>query len=451
MPDQEYRIGNEILRFPEGTPQAEIDAALAEYTKPPVPPPPVAGRGTQYDPRNVGPNLRAQREGAIENLPTLASIAAALATGGASLPIQAATVGGLAAAGQGAKDVLQGRDVDPASAAWEGAKEAALQFGGGKLAQGVAAAGPYLQKAGVNLLTRIAKPTTTLLRNVGREWGEYLPERAANLSKAFLERGLRITKPAVVGGQIEAAEEKLAEQIAGSTARGSTQPSVEALEAARNSARYQSLPEADKAAFDATLAEYRRNPLLSKVTRSQTTVPTGLVDPQGNPILTTKITRTGRDLLPTVTVQKLQKVKQGTYRSLGEKAWGELGSASREGQKQIARGQAQAIEAAEPKVAPVNTEIGRLIDLRDYAEEVAKRTGNVNPISLGAQVALATKSPVGAAALFERPAFGEPLARSLYRAGGALPTTVMNPAQLYRLMLLAQMQQDDEQQTPPQP
>jgi len=448
MPDREIRVplpsgGYKIVRFPEGTPDADIEMALSEgYTPPPTP-----GRGSGYSPANVGPNLASLKKGVIENAPTIAATGAALASDGLSLPIQAAIVGGSATGGQGLKDWLQKGIVDPTSAAWEGTKQAAMQYGGGKLAEGVVAAGPYLKDAGANLLTRIAKPTTTLLKNVGDEWGAFLPERAARMSREFLERGLPITKPAAVSAEIDVAEDALEKQIAGSTARGKTQPSVDFLEQAKDKAKYQSLPESDQAALASTLEEYERNPLLSKATRSKVSIPTGFVDQHGNPILTTKIERTGRKLLPTVTVQKLQKVKQGTYRSLGDKAYGEIGSASREGQKQLARGQARAIEAAEPKVAPLNKEIGKLIDLRDYAEEAGKRLGNVNPVGVTAQIALATKSPGMIPALFERPLLGEPLARSLYGVGKRIPTDVMNPAQLYRLMLLAQMQGDEE---PPQ-
>ena len=454
------------VTFDAGTPPEEIERRMALLKqsdpasfqapapppppKPAEPPRPAAGRGSGYNAANAGPNLKAFKEGSIENAPAIGAGIAGLFTGGLSLPVQAAVVGGTAMGGQGLKDWMQKGVVDPTSAAWEGGKEALWQYGGGKVAKGVASLGPKLKDAGTSLLTRIAKPTNTLLENAGEEWGKFLPDRAKSMAQAFLDRGLRITKPQVVAGQIDAAEDALSRKIAGSTKRAETQPAIDALQDAQQKRKYTSLPEKGQAAFEKAEAEFRRNPLISKDVRSQVTrarpSPTSKYGP---PVTNTQIEKTGRDLLPTVTVQKMQKVKQGTYRDLGDAAYGELGSADREAAKQLARGQARAIEAAEPSVKPINEEIGKLIDLRDYAEEAGKRIGNTNPVSLGAQIAVGTKSPGAAAALFERPMFGEPLARGLYGAGGWIPKDVMNPAQFYRLAMLAQMAEDDKQQNPP--
>ena len=92
MPDQEYRIGNEILRFPEGTPQAEIDAALAEYTKAAAAPP-IANEGntlTNFMKRVLVPQVSLDET--VEMIPTATG-----AMGGAAGGVLGGFAGGIGA------------------------------------------------------------------------------------------------------------------------------------------------------------------------------------------------------------------------------------------------------------------------------------------------------------------------------------------------------------------
>lgn len=83
-----------------------------------------------------------------------------------------------------------------------------------------------------------------------------------------------------------------------------------------------------------------------------------------------------------LSVQDAQKIKQGTYRVLGDKAYGELGSATLEAQKAIARGLKDEIAAAVPKVGGLNKLESELINaVRLTARRVATE-GNKNPVGL---------------------------------------------------------------------
>lgn len=116
-----------------------------------------------------------------------------------------------------------------------------------------------------------------------------------------------------------------------------------------------------------------------------------------------------------IPVQLAQELKQGTYRALGERAYGELGSASQEAQKQLARGLKEEVAKKVPTVAEKNRLESELLNVITVAERRALIDGNKNPAGLG----LLAKDPeMLAAFLADRsPWFKKNLAQMMYRGG----------------------------------
>lgn len=124
---------------------------------------------------------------------------------------------------------------------------------------------------------------------------------------------------------------------------------------------------------------------------------------------------------PAMTAEKAQALKTGTYRIL-EGKFGEVGSASTEAQKALARGLKEELSAAIPGIAEANAKEGALINARDIAFRAANRQGNKDLAGL----ALLAKDPMaGIGFLADRSALLKSLlARTLYANSGTVPTTM---------------------------
>ena len=91
-----------------------------------------------------------------------------------------------------------------------------------------------------------------------------------------------------------------------------------------------------------------------------------------------------------------QRIKQGTYRAIGEKNFGELGGAATEAQKAMARGLKEELANQYPELKDLNARDSRLIDLQDALERAVVRSANREPLGLGGPVAgAATKAITG--------------------------------------------------------
>jgi hypothetical protein len=82
-----------------------------------------------------------------------------------------------------------------------------------------------------------------------------------------------------------------------------------------------------------------------------------------------------------------QAVKQGTYKQIGSKAYGELSSATKKSQKALARGIKEELADQFPEIVPKNTQEAKLFGLDDALETAVNRTRNHNLVSLGAKAA----------------------------------------------------------------
>lgn len=85
----------------------------------------------------------------------------------------------------------------------------------------------------------------------------------------------------------------------------------------------------------------------------------------------------------TIPVKQAQEMKQATYRSLGDKSYGELKSADIEAQKTLARGLKDEIAKAVPEVRPLNAEESKLLTALPLVERRVLMEANKNPIGLG--------------------------------------------------------------------
>ena len=80
-----------------------------------------------------------------------------------------------------------------------------------------------------------------------------------------------------------------------------------------------------------------------------------------------------------------QKLKQGTYRQIKSKAYGEMKSATTESQKALARGIKEELAEQFPEIIPKNAQEAKLLGLDEALEDAVNRTRNHNFFSLGAK------------------------------------------------------------------
>lgn len=121
-------------------------------------------------------------------------------------------------------------------------------------------------------------------------------------------------------------------------------------------------------------------------------------------------------------VQVAQKLKQGTYKSLAGK-YGEVGSASTEAQKALARGLKDQIAEAVPGIGQLNAQEAALLKTLDVAERRALMEMNKNPAGLSM---LAGNKAAFAAFMADRSAAFKGLASRMINRAAEAPS-VVNP------------------------
>lgn len=88
-----------------------------------------------------------------------------------------------------------------------------------------------------------------------------------------------------------------------------------------------------------------------------------------------------------IPAEQAQAVKQGTYRALGDKAYGEISTASKESQKALARGLKDELAQQFPELSNLNARDSRLINLQDSLERAVGRIGNHQLLGIGTPIA----------------------------------------------------------------
>lgn len=119
-----------------------------------------------------------------------------------------------------------------------------------------------------------------------------------------------------------------------------------------------------------------------------------------------------------MTASEAQAMKQGTYRALGDKAYGELKGATIESQKVLAAGLKEELAKAFPELNALNAQDSALLQLQPALERAVARTGNNNFVGIGAPLvggaakAISGSGPVGAVAATLKAAVDMPAVRS---------------------------------------
>lgn len=132
---------------------------------------------------------------------------------------------------------------------------------------------------------------------------------------------------------------------------------------------------------------------------------------------------------PDIPVALAQKLKSGTYTSIGDKAYGELGSASTEAQKQLARGLREEVIKKVPEIAEALKKESSLRNVMEVAASRAAQDANKNPLSLGTSIAAIMHDPLAAAGMWANASTRAKalMARMLYQGGR--PEVVLPAAQ----------------------
>lgn len=146
-----------------------------------------------------------------------------------------------------------------------------------------------------------------------------------------------------------------------------------------------------------------------------------------------------------MSVAQAQEIKQGTYRSLGEKAYGELKGPQIEAQKTLARGLKEDIESEAMKngvdISKANAREGAALTARDAVAKRVAAAGNRDAVSLAW---LAAHPTTGILFVMERsPAVKSMLARGLYKSASVASKV---PENVIRTLMTAIASAQDEEQ-----
>lgn len=139
---------------------------------------------------------------------------------------------------------------------------------------------------------------------------------------------------------------------------------------------------------------------------------------------------------------KAQAMKVGTYRSLGNKSYGEVKGAAVEAQKTLARGIKEEIASAFPELKDLNAQESKLFDLGPALEHAVNRIGNHQVVGIGTPAVAAgtqavTKSSALAGtaatlkAVVDNPWVKSRLAIALSRAGKITPAAAKTRVAAY--------------------
>ncbi len=115
---------------------------------------------------------------------------------------------------------------------------------------------------------------------------------------------------------------------------------------------------------------------------------------QVNPAADLKaIQQTGQEFVDTqpknIPASQAQALKQGTYQVLGDKAYGEMDSATVEAQKALARGLKEELETQFPEIKGLNAQAGKLYDLEPILNRAVGRISNHQLVGIGTPIAAA--------------------------------------------------------------
>ncbi len=262
-----------------------------------------------------------------------------------------------------------------------------------------------LRKGAEKLMQSALKPTAKDLLN----------GNAAKAIDTMLEKDIPATAEGMdkVRARIDELNDQIKEAIATSPARVETRRMLRPVVEKLKDFKKQVNSDADVAAIKKSWSEFKNHPLLQHETPKQV-IPRKVDEYTGASTPEKVIPAAGKE---DMSVQTAQALKQGTYKQLAKK-YGQLGSADVEAQKAIARGLKEQVAEKVPKVAPLNAEESKLLNVMSVAERRIAMEANKNPNGL----ALLAKDPKAwAAFIADRSAtFKSFLARRMNKASKKL-------------------------------
>lgn len=235
------------------------------------------------------------------------------------------------------------------------------------------------------LMQTAVKPTTDdLLSGAGPKAISTMLDEGITPTMSGMEKAAKITA---------GLDDQVSRAIANSNAKVSVPSVASRLNDTLKSAEMQVNPKTDVAAVENAWTEFLVNPLIA-----------------------------GKQEIP---VQLAHELKKGTYKALGGKSYGEVGSTSVEAQKGLARGLREETMAAVPEVVDPLARQAALMNVRDVAGARALLEANKNP---GGLATLRLDHPLSAASFMaDRWAwFKAMLALGLYK--GTYPQTLNSAA-----------------------
>jgi hypothetical protein len=249
----------------------------------------------------------------------------------------------------------------------------AIGIAGAKYAPKAAApaqkAAEALRSGAESLMKSALKPTAKDLMN----------GKAAKAIDTMLEKNIPATPKGIeqIRTQIDELNDQIKEAIATSPERVETRKLMRPVVEKLKDFKKQVNPDADISAIKKSWNEFKDHPLLQHETPQQ--IIPRKVDPQTGASTPEKvIPASGKE---DMSVQTAQELKQGTYKQLAKK-YGQLGSADVEAQKAIARGLKEQVAEKVPKVAPLNLEESKLLNVLSVAERRIVMEANKNPMGL---------------------------------------------------------------------
>lgn len=256
----------------------------------------------------------------------------------------------------------------------EGVREAVPQAANllGAKGSGAAAdaAGGAMRSSARNWMSSALKPPLKALQT----------GKADRAVTTLLDEGVNVTRGGMetLQGRIDGINTRIKDIIEKSTATVDKKVVASNLKEKLNQFKKQVTPDADLRSIQKAWDEFLDHPMLPKETPAKVEV-SQILDEKGKPF-TKDIPASGTNKFP---VQTAQELKQGTYRSLKDKAYGELKGADIEAQKTLARGLKEEIAKAVPAVRPLNARESELLNALSLVERRALMEANKNPIGLG--------------------------------------------------------------------
>lgn len=208
-------------------------------------------------------------------------------------------------------------------------------------------------------------------------------QRTGKSDKAIstlLKEGINVSPGGMekLEAKVTAINDQIAERIKASGAMIDKTAVGDTMKDAFDRFKKQVTPQSDLATIERAWNQFMDHPFLPKITPAKT-VESKLVDERGVPFKK-EIPASGSNLFP---VQQAQEMKQGTYRALKDKAYGELQGADKEAQKALARGLKEEIAKAVPEVRTLNAQESQLLNALSLVERRVLKEANKNPIGLG--------------------------------------------------------------------